>query len=95
MPSGVSCHTYCAKDTFKTAIWLSGSGTRSALRRHRVGALHPFGMANWALQNADRGEVLEPANVREAVAERIRDLNRKYGVEGNSEAKDKIWEEFL
>lgn len=41
----------------------------------------PFGMVNWALQYSDRVEVLEPPEVREAVVEKIKRLNKKYGVE--------------
>ncbi len=40
----------------------------------------PFGMVNWALQYSDRVEVLEPLEVRNAVIEKIRNLNGKYGV---------------
>lgn len=40
----------------------------------------PFGMVNWAMQYADRVEVLAPEHVREAVRERIRKMNEKYGV---------------
>lgn len=39
----------------------------------------PFGMVNWALQYADRVEVLEPASVRDEVGEKVRKLNRTYG----------------
>ena len=48
----------------------------------------PFGMVNWALQYSDRVEVLEPKEVREALEEKIIKLNRKYGIEGNPEARD-------
>lgn len=41
----------------------------------------PYGMVNWALQYSDRVEVLEPAEVREAVIEKVKKLNEKYGVE--------------
>ena len=41
----------------------------------------PWGMVNWALQYSDRVEVLEPQSVRERVAEKIKTLNQKYGVE--------------
>lgn len=40
----------------------------------------PFAMVNWALQYSDVVEVLEPESVREAVAEKIRRLERKYGI---------------
>lgn len=49
----------------------------------------PFGMVNWALQYSDRVEVLEPASVREMVAEKIRGLNRKYGVDGSLNGRTK------
>ena len=41
----------------------------------------PWGMVNWALQFSDRVEVLVPPEVREQVAEKIRALNEKYGIE--------------
>lgn len=41
----------------------------------------PWGMVNWALQFSDRVEVLEPLEVRAQVAEKIRALNEKYGIE--------------
>lgn len=47
----------------------------------------PFAMVNWALQYSDRVEVLEPESVRKDVVEKIRKLNRKYGVEPNAENK--------
>lgn len=40
----------------------------------------PYGMANWALQYSDRVEVLEPLEVRKMVAEKLRALNKKYGI---------------
>ena len=41
----------------------------------------PFGMVNWALQYSDRVEVLKPEAVRNQVIEKIKNLNRKYGVD--------------
>lgn len=38
----------------------------------------PYGMVHWALQYSDRVEVLEPEHVREAVIEKVRNLNEKY-----------------
>jgi predicted DNA-binding transcriptional regulator YafY len=38
----------------------------------------PYAMTNWALQYSDRVEVLTPVSVREAVIEKIRNLNEKY-----------------
>ena len=40
----------------------------------------PYGMVNWALQYSDRVEVLEPESVRNAVIEKIKNLNSKYGL---------------
>ena len=40
----------------------------------------PYGMVNWALQYSDRVEVLEPKSVRNAVIEKIKNLNAKYGL---------------
>lgn len=40
----------------------------------------PYGMVNWALQYCDRVEVLEPREVREAVMEKVKRLNEKYGI---------------
>lgn len=40
----------------------------------------PFGMVNWAMQYADRVEVLAPKELRERVRERIRKMSEKYGV---------------
>ena len=45
----------------------------------------PFAMVNWALQYSDRVEVLEPESVREEVVEKIRKLNRKYGVDPDAD----------
>lgn len=39
-----------------------------------------YGMVNWALQYSDRVEVLEPEPVRNAVIEKIKNLNSKYGL---------------
>ena len=47
----------------------------------------PFAMVNWALQYADRVEVLGPPDVREKVVEKIRILNCKYGIDRNLNAK--------
>ena len=41
----------------------------------------PYAMANWALQYSDRVEVISPADVRDAVADKIRKLNEKYQIE--------------
>ncbi len=38
----------------------------------------PFGLVNWALQYSDRVEVLSPPSVREAVVEKIKNLQKKY-----------------
>jgi predicted DNA-binding transcriptional regulator YafY len=40
----------------------------------------PYAMVNWALQYSDRVEVLTPVSVREAVIEKIRNLNEKYNI---------------
>lgn len=40
----------------------------------------PYGMVHWALQYSDRVEVVEPQEVREAVIEKVRNLNEKYGI---------------
>ena len=40
----------------------------------------PFGMVNWAMQYSGRVEVLAPESVREAVKDRIRKMNEKYGL---------------
>ncbi|MEG0913970.1 MAG: WYL domain-containing protein [Oscillospiraceae bacterium] len=39
----------------------------------------PYAMVNWALQYSDRVEVVEPAEVRDAIIEKVRNLNSKYG----------------
>lgn len=39
----------------------------------------PFGMINWAMQYADRVEVLAPESVLAAVKDRVRKMNEKYG----------------
>ncbi len=41
----------------------------------------PFAMVNWALQYSDWVEVLEPEAVRKQVVKKIKNLNRKYGLE--------------
>ena len=38
----------------------------------------PFAMVNWALQYSERVEVLEPISVRDAIAEKVKNLNEKY-----------------
>lgn len=38
----------------------------------------PFSMVNWVLQYSDRVEVLEPKEVRDKVAEKVRSLKEKY-----------------
>lgn len=38
----------------------------------------PFSMVNWALQYSDRVEVLEPKDVRDKVAEKVRNLMKRY-----------------
>ena len=40
----------------------------------------PFAMVNWALQYSDRVEVVAPEAVRNAVVEKIKNLNVKYGL---------------
>ena len=45
----------------------------------------PFAMVNWALQYSDRVEVMSPASVRDALTEKIRDLSKRYGIEGENE----------
>lgn len=40
----------------------------------------PYAMANWALQYSGRVEVLEPESIRNAVIEKIKALNTKYGL---------------
>lgn len=40
----------------------------------------PFGMINWAMQYSGRVEVLAPEKVREAVKDRVRKMNEKYGI---------------
>lgn len=42
----------------------------------------PEAMVHWALQYSDRVEVLGPGEVREEVKGRVRELNLKYGMEG-------------
>lgn len=42
----------------------------------------PFAMANFAMQYGSRVEVLEPSHVREAVVDKLRAMNRKYGLDG-------------
>ena len=41
----------------------------------------PFAMVNWALQYSDRVEVLQPEAVRDQVIKKIKNLNKKYGLE--------------
>lgn len=38
----------------------------------------PFGIINWALQYADRVEIIRPANVRKAVEDKVKSLHEKY-----------------
>ena len=38
-------------------------------------------MVNWVLQYAGRVEILEPVEVREAVKEKLRTMNQRYGLE--------------
>lgn len=40
----------------------------------------PFAMVHWALQYSDRVEVVAPEEIRNAVVEKIRNLNVKYGL---------------
>ena len=40
-----------------------------------------FSMVNWVLQYAGRVEILEPVEVREAVKEKLRTMNQRYGLE--------------
>lgn len=40
-----------------------------------------FSIVNWALQYADRVEVLEPKKVREEVKKKLRTLNQRYGLD--------------
>lgn len=40
-----------------------------------------FSIVNWALQYADRVEVLEPKEVREKVKEKLRTLSQRYGLD--------------
>jgi len=47
----------------------------------------PFAMVNWALQYSDRVEVLEPKEVREAVIEKIKRLEEKYGIDASADEK--------
>lgn len=41
----------------------------------------PYAMVNWALQYSDRVEVVEPEDIRNAVIEKVKNLNMKYGIE--------------
>lgn len=45
----------------------------------------PWAMSNWALQYADRVEVIEPEEVRTEVEKKVRELVKKYGLEGKSD----------